>query len=64
MRTPHLFVCDHVGQILQHPVRGHGKDAGYRLYVRAPGLQGQDVLSRFVQFVRDGRIDERSFGRT
>jgi hypothetical protein len=26
---PRLFVHDNVGQVLQHPVRGHGKDAGH-----------------------------------
>lgn len=27
--APHLFVHDNVGQALQHPMRGHGKDAGH-----------------------------------
>ena len=33
-----------LGQVLQHRVRGHGKDAGHRLFVRTHGLQGQNVL--------------------
>jgi len=43
--TPCLFVPDNVGQVLQYPVRGYGKDAGHRLFVCAPQLQRQNVLN-------------------
>jgi hypothetical protein len=46
--TPRLFVCDNVGQVLQHPVRGYGKDAGHRLFVRTRWLQGQNDLVKNV----------------
>ena len=44
MCTPALFVRDNVGQVLQRPVRGNGKDAGHRLSVRTHRMQRQNVI--------------------
>ena len=41
--APRLFVRDNIGQVLQHRVRGYGKDVGHRLFVRTSLLQGQNV---------------------
>jgi len=43
-----LYVRDNIGQVLQHRVRGYGKDGGHRLFVRACRLQGQNVLKATI----------------
>ena len=43
--APRLFVRANIGQVLQHRVRGYGKDVGHRLFVRTSLLQGQNVLN-------------------
>ena len=43
--APRLFVRNTIGQVLQHRVRGYGKDAGHRLFVRTFRLHEQDVLN-------------------
>jgi hypothetical protein len=50
--TPRLFVPDHVGQVLHCRVRGDGKDAGHRLFVRTHRMQRQHAIHRFIT-VRD-----------
>jgi hypothetical protein len=42
MRAPGLFMQNNVGQILQHPVRGDGKNAG-RLFLRTRHLHAQQL---------------------
>ena len=51
--TPRLFVRDDVGQVLQHRVRGYGKEAGHRLFVlrlsKALGVTGP---AQWIQLIR------------
>jgi hypothetical protein len=41
-------VQGNLGQVLQHGVRGNGKGAGHRLFVRAHELQGQHFVIELV----------------
>ncbi len=42
MRVPGVFMQNNVGQILRHPLRGSGSDAG-RLLVRTRHLHAQQL---------------------
>jgi hypothetical protein len=46
--APRLFVRDNIGQVLQHRVRGYGKDVVHRLFVRTCRLQGQNLLNATI----------------
>jgi hypothetical protein len=52
MRPPQLHLQHTTWtEILQPPVRSHGKNARCRLQVRTPRLSGQSVLMRFGPFL-------------